>query len=137
MASFHLQITTADGMEFDGQVDRLVVRTTEGDVGIMRGHVDYLAALKDVSEMRITTGNEVRTAALSGGFVSVTKDITRVNATTLEWADEIDVKRAEASAARAQNVIADKSAADTDIRLAEARLKRALVRKSVAGYKSK
>ena len=56
MASFHLQIATADGLVFDGEADRLVVRTTEGDVGILRGHIDYLAALQDVSVLRLTCG---------------------------------------------------------------------------------
>ena len=55
--------------------------------------------------------------------------------TTFEWADEIDADRAEASAQRAKNVLGSKDATQTDIRLAEARLRRALVRKSVASIK--
>ena len=55
--------------------------------------------------------------------------------TTFEWADEIDTDRAEASYQRAQNMLHNKDASDTDIRLAEARLRRALVRKSVASGK--
>ena len=55
--------------------------------------------------------------------------------TTFEWAENIDVKRAEASQDRAQSVLRDKHATDTEIRLAEARLKRALVRKGVASGK--
>ena len=132
MASFHLQITTADGMEFDGQVDRLVVRTTEGDVGILRGHVDYLAALKDVSEMRLTIGSEVRTAAVSGGFVSVTKEITRVNAITLEWADEIDEERAKRARDNAAEFLKTHQQKNREYRLAEMKLKRALNRIRVA-----
>ena len=52
--------------------------------------------------------------------------------TTFEWADKIDLERAERSEKRAQEIIKDKSSSDTDLRLAEARLKRALIRKSVA-----
>ena len=58
---------------------------------------------------------------------------TSLVATTFEWAEEIDVKRADASYDRAKSVLDDRSATDTEIRLAEARLKRALIRKSVAG----
>ena len=55
--------------------------------------------------------------------------------TTFEWADAIDVARAEASQHRAEDILHNRNATDTDIRLAEARLHRALVRKSVASRK--
>lgn len=136
MTQFPLKIVTPDGMEFAGMVEEVVVRTTTGDMGIQAGHISCVAPLGMGQAMILADGRK-RYAACIGGMVSVTKEEVRIVATTFEWADEIDVKRAEASAARAQNVIADKNAADTDIRLAEARLKRALVRKSVAGYKPK
>lgn len=132
MASFHLQITTADGLSFDGQADRLIVRTTEGDVGILHGHVDYLAALKDVSELRLTANGNTRIAAVSGGFVSVSKDITRVNAITLEWSDEIDKERAERAREAAQAALKERKQQDMDYRLAEIKLKRAVNRIRVA-----
>ena len=52
--------------------------------------------------------------------------------TTFEWADKIDEDRADKSLHRAEAVLQKKDASDTEIRLAEARLKRALIRKSVA-----
>lgn len=132
MASFHLQIATADGLIYDGAADRLVVRTTEGDVGILRGHVDYLAALKDVSELKLTAEGKTRVAAISGGFVSVTKELTTVNAITLEWADEIDRDRAKRAKEAAQAALAGRKQKDLDYRLAELKLKRAINRIRVA-----
>jgi F-type H+-transporting ATPase subunit epsilon len=55
--------------------------------------------------------------------------------TTFEWADEIDVARADRSHNRAQATLQDKNATKSDLVLAEARLKRALVRRSVAARK--
>ena len=52
-----------------------------------------------------------------------------------EWADEIDADRAASSMKRAQKILAKKDASDTELRLAEARLKRALIRRSVAQSK--
>ena len=52
---------------------------------------------------------------------------------TLE--DAKDIARAEASAQRAKAVLDNKNAPNTDIRMAEARLKRALIRKNVASHK--
>ena len=34
MSTFHLKVLTVDRVFFDGEVDRIVVRTTQGDVGI-------------------------------------------------------------------------------------------------------
>jgi F-type H+-transporting ATPase subunit epsilon len=53
--------------------------------------------------------------------------------TTFEWADQIDVDRARKSLKRAEGILARKDASATEIRLAEARLKRALIRTNVAG----
>ena len=132
MASFHLQIATADGLVFDGEADRLVVRTTEGDVGILRGHIDYLAALQDVSVLRLTCGGETRVAAVSGGFVSVSRELTLVNAITLEWSDQIDKARAQSAKDQAQAALRERKQKDQEYRMLEMKLKRALNRIRVA-----
>ena len=66
------------------------------------------------------------------GLLSVLKGQTRLVATTWEWADEIDVPRAEAARARAEEQLARKDLDDRELELARARLRRALVRTSVA-----
>ena len=55
--------------------------------------------------------------------------------TTFEWAESIDVARAEASRERAEKKLKEKNISQTEIRMAEARLKRALIRTSVASDK--
>ena len=45
MKSFSLKIATPDELVFDGEVESLLVRTTEGDVEILAGHADFLSAL--------------------------------------------------------------------------------------------
>ena len=73
-----------------------------------------------------------RYAACIGGMVSVVNGVVTLVPTTFEWAEDIDSKRAERSAERASQTLAHKTASDVDMRMAEARLKRALVRSSVA-----
>lgn len=131
MKPFSLNIVTPDGTEFEGQVEEVVVRTTSGDLGIQAGHANCVAPL-GMGQALILADGVKRYAACIGGMVSVMNGTVRIVATTFEWADEIDVDRAEASAQRAQKVLSDKTATDTDIRMAEARLKRALVRQGVA-----
>ncbi len=56
-------------------------------------------------------------------------------ATTFEWADAIDAERAARSKVRAEEILAQKNLDKRDMELAEARLRRALVRSSVAARK--
>ncbi len=53
MNTFHLQIVTPDGLMFDGDAEKLLVRTTEGDVGIMSGHCDYVTPVDTLSLIHI------------------------------------------------------------------------------------
>ena len=134
MNSFPLKIVTPDGLEFDGLAEEVVVRTTTGDLGILAGHINCVAPL-GMGRATIITEGRKRYAACIGGLISVSNGSVNLVPTTFEWAEEIDAARAEASFQRAQNVLQDKSASQTDIRLARARLHRALVRKSVASDK--
>lgn len=134
MNSFPLKIVTPDGLQFDGTAEELIVRTTSGDLGILAGHINCVAPL-GMGQALVLSNGQKRYAACIGGMVSVVNGQVTLVPTTFEWADKINVSRAEASEQRANAVLKDKNATDTEIRLAEARLKRALVRKSVAGQK--
>ena len=134
MTPFHLKIVTPDGLIYDGEAEELIVRTTGGDVAILARHINYVAAL-GMGRAIVVSGGNHRTAACIGGMLSVVNGEVTLVPTTFEWSDKIDVERAEASYKRADKVLHDSKATDTDIALAEARLHRALVRKSVASYK--
>ena len=131
MTSFPLKIVTPDGLRFDGQAEELIVRTTTGDLGILAGHINCVAPLGMGRAMIVSEGVK-RYAACIGGMISVVDGTVSLVPTTFEWAEEIDAERAQRSAQRAQAVLDNKTAADTDVVLAKARLRRALVRKSVA-----
>lgn len=131
MKSFPLTIVTPDGLLFDGPAEEVVVRTTGGDMAILAGHVSCVASL-GMGRATVVSQGKKRHAACIGGLLSVVNGQVRLVPTTFEWADAIDAERAEASAQRAKTVLSGKDASDMDLKLAEARLKRALVRKSVA-----
>ena len=131
MTPFPLKIVTPDGLLFDGEAEEILVRTTSGDAAILAGHINYVAPLGMGRAVVISGGNR-RTAACIGGMLSVVDGAVTLVPTTFEWAESIDLSRAEASLQRADKVLHDKASSDTDLRLAEARLRRALVRKIVA-----
>jgi F-type H+-transporting ATPase subunit epsilon len=131
MTPFPLRIVTPDGLEFEGQVEELIVRTTTGDLGILAGHTNCVAPLGMGRATVILDGSR-RYAACIGGMVSVVNGNVTLVPTTFEWAEDIDLPRANRSYDKAQQVIHDKEASPADIKLAEARLRRALIRKNVA-----
>lgn len=131
MTPFALKIVTPDGVKYDGLVEELVVRTTTGDLGIQARHANCVAPLGMGEAMIIVDGNR-RYGACIGGMVTVMEGEARVVATTFEWADEIDLPRAENAELRARNALSDKTLGSADIKMAEARLRRALIRKGVA-----
>lgn len=134
MTAFQLKIVTPDGLEYEGQAEEVVVRTTTGDMGILAGHINCVAPLGMGRATFIIEGQR-KYAACIGGILSVHNGQVTLVPTTFEWAEEIDAERADRAAKRAQSVIAGKSASDAEVALAEAKLKRALVRKAVAAYK--
>ena len=134
MNSFSLKIVTPDGLFYDGNAEELIVRTTAGDLGLLAGHVNCVAAL-GMGRATVVIDGQKRYAACIGGMVSMVGGAVTLVPTTFEWADNIDVARAERSEARANQILKDKDASSTEIRMAEARLKRALIRKSVANFK--
>jgi len=135
MMPFKLKIVTPDGLFFDGEAEQLIVRTSTGDIGIMARHMNYVAPL-GMGRAVVISGGQRRYAACIGGMVTVMNGEVTLVPTTFEWAEDIDVARAEASHERGSKVLSAGDSTAADIKLAEARIRRALVRKSVAGSRS-
>jgi len=128
MATFHLQIVTPDSMVYDGEAEKIIVRTVGGDVCILARHIDYAAPL-GTGEARVTDAEgNTRTAACCGGMLGVSAGEVRVMATTFEWAEDIDLARAEHAQQEAEQKLASLQRGDRDYEVAQAKLKRALAR---------
>ena len=130
MSSFPLTIVTPDGVQFKGEAEELIVRTMSGDMGVLAGHENIVCPL-GMGQAVLKVDGEKRTAACIGGILTVLGGNVNLVPTTFEWADKIDLSRAEQAEKRARAEI-DAAGSDAELRLAEARLKRALVRQSVA-----
>ena len=130
--TFPLKIVTPDGLIFDGQAEKLIVRTTTGDVAILARHMNAVFPL-GMGQAIVESEGQRRTAACIGGLLSVINGSVTLVPTTFEWSDQIDAERAERSLNRANAILNKKDANNAEIQLAEARLKRALIRKNVAG----
>ena len=134
MTSFPLKIVTPDGLVYDGPAEEVVVRAITGDMAVMARHINCVVPL-GMGRATVVINGERKHAACIGGMLSVVDGEVNLVPTTFEWAESIDAARAAASQQRAEAVLNNQDASDTDIRLAKARLHRALVRQSVASDK--
>ena len=135
MSTFPLKIVTPDGLIYDGEAEKIIVRTREGDMAVMARHINCVAPLGMGRATVVDADGNRRYAACIGGMLAVQNGEVSLVPTTFEWAESIDEARAQLSLERAEKVLNNKDASAADIQLAEARLHRALVRKSVASYK--
>ena len=131
MTSFPLKIVTPDGLLYDGPAEMVIVRTITGDMAFLARHINCVAPL-GMGVATVVIDGQKRHAACIGGMITVVNGTVSLVPTTFEWAETIDVARAESAKARAEGIIHKSDATDDEIRLAQARLDRALVRKSAA-----
>ena len=124
--NFALKIITPDRSFFEGEVQMVEFNTTEGEIGIYKGHIPMTVIISP-GILAITQGEEVKEAALHAGFAQITQDGVTILAEVVEWPDEIDVARAEAAKDRAQERLQSKTP-ETDIARAETALHRAMAR---------
>ncbi|MDO5325250.1 MAG: ATP synthase F1 subunit epsilon [Clostridia bacterium] len=133
MSTFHLQIVTPDRIAYDGEAEKIIVRTINGDVCILPHHIDYAVPLA-IGEAKVTDGEgKTRSAACNGGMLSVHDNQVKVIAITYEWEDDIDLERAQRAESSAQEMLHSMKREDRDFKVAEARLKRAMTRIRVKG----
>ncbi len=127
MNRLYLKVVTPDKLFFEGEIDMLVARTIEGDVGILLNH-SPLVTILDIGRLVIKDGDERKIAACAGGYIDVRNNNITVVSDACEWEEEIDINRAERAKERASKRLEDK---DTDTFKAELALKKAINRINV------
>lgn len=110
--------------------DSVVATTVDGQVGILHGHIPFVAVLQP-GELVVRSGEQESYLAVSGGFLRVTARGVTVLADACEYAEKIDVERAEQARRRAEALLAA-GAPDTDAAAVEAALRRSVARLRVA-----
>lgn len=135
MTPFKLKIITPEKTFFDGETEQVTVRTTEGDIGILARHENFVANLPS-GPMKVKIDGEFRIAAVSDGVIKVSRDKTIIIVTAVEWADEIDVEWAKRSEKEARERM-EQHKGDVEFQYAELKLKRALNRISVSSLAKK
>lgn len=130
MAKLMLEIVTPDKMFYKDEAEMVIVRGSEGEMGILFDHEPFVTPL-DIGTIRIKNNGQFKIAALSQGYLQITEEKVVILSDTAEWPEEIDVERAEKARERAEKRLQQKTP-DLDILRAEIALKKAAARLGVA-----
>ncbi|SCG81865.1 ATP synthase epsilon chain ATP synthase F1 sector epsilon subunit [Proteiniborus sp. DW1] len=132
MAGFMLEIVTPDRKFFEEEVDMVIVRGVEGDLGILKGRAPLVTPL-DIGKIKIKQDGKIRIAAIAGGYVEVGNEKTTIISDAAEWPEEIDIDRAKGAKQRAEERL--KRRDNIDVARAEIALRKAVNRIRVAEEK--
>lgn len=131
-----LRVVTPSRLLLDEEVDEITGPGASGEFGVLPSHISFLSLLEP-GEMSYKQGTAKRYLAVSGGYAEVLDNVMTVLVPAAEFAVEIDMARAQQAKERAEKRIRDLSHGEKDFDLAEAALRRALVRLQVAGKEAR
>jgi len=129
-----LDIVTPDKLAYSADVTMVIARATDGDLGVLPGHVPLIAALQ-IWPLRVFVEGVEKLISLCGGFIEVQPDKVTILAGCAELPEEIDVTRAEQAKHRAEERLAAHDG-HIDLTRAHAALTRAITRLKVGNTKS-
>jgi len=118
---FLLSIVTPEKEFLKAEINSLVVPGTEGYLGILSHHAPLITALKPGKIQFRDAQDKVSILAVSGGFLEVSNNEATLLADAVEFADQIDVERAQAAYEREKNRLISAGRGETDIDLPSVR----------------
>ena len=121
--SLHVELVAADRVVWSGEATMVIARSTDGDVGVLRGHAPLLAVLVPSAVQVRTVDDEDWVAVVDGGFLSVANDHVSILSGHAQMSHEIDLEQARRDLERARSAGADTEQTEDEVRLAEARIR--------------
>ena len=128
---FGVEIITPDRIFYKGEATMIEFNTAAGEIGVYKNHIPLTTVLAPGIVTIHRDGEDKVIAAVHSGFAEVLPEKVTLLAEIAEWPDEIDVARAQAAKARAEERLANKTE-DLDIKRVELALRKALVRIDIA-----
>lgn len=129
MKSFTFKIISSDGKLYTEKVEELIVETTEGTIGILAGHASLVAELT-ISLLKVKNGDTTNVFAITGGFLSVNKNVATIVTEAFENSKDIDESRALDAKTKAEQLIKslDFKKDSDEMKIAQMALNRAINR---------
>jgi F-type H+-transporting ATPase subunit epsilon len=127
-----LDIVTPHGRVLSEDVDEVATTGSEGEFGVLPGHVNFVTTLK-ICMLSYRIGTETKHAFINSGYAEVKPDQVVILADSAELSEEIDLQRALEARERAEERLRQQD--KIDIGRATAALERATIRIQVADRK--
>ena len=91
MALFNLEIVTPLKVAYKEEVNMIIARTVEGDIGVLSGHAPLVTELA-IGEMVIKKEESEQRYFIAGGFLEISKDKVVILADKAMKAEDINVE---------------------------------------------
>ena len=136
-AAFRVDVVSPERVLYSGEATQVITRTLGGgEIAFMPGHVSFLGALVENHTRVYQADGKILDVAVHGGFVEVSNNVVTILSDGAELASEIDIERARAAKARAEEQMRTEHDAEVeaDLRRAHARLTAAGGLTGIAGH---
>lgn len=130
MATFKIKVVTYEEKVLEQEAEFVLIRTTEGDMGILPNHSPFIAGLS-TGEMKIRLNGKEEKYFVSEGLLEISNNVVTIIATEAIPADQLDVERAKKEVEELKAKLA-KMQEDKDILLTQKNLHKALMKVQVA-----
>ena len=127
--TLQVELVSPESVAYSGEAKTVVARVATGDIAFLTGHIPFIGILQTHPVRVIQEDGSELSIAVASGFVEVSDDKVTILSDVCELPDEIDVPRAQAAKARAEEALK----ADPEDVEAKAALARAETRLTVAG----
>jgi F-type H+-transporting ATPase subunit epsilon len=124
-----LEIVTPEKLLLSQKVDFVIVPGSEGDFGVLPGHCLLLAQLR-IGELQYKVGERTEFVSILSGMAEVTPERVTLLADVAEMAEDIDVDRAQAAVARAEERL-ERGGLPSELEEAKIHLEKARLRKKI------
>ncbi len=105
MATFDLEVVSARRLVWEGPAERLIVRTTEGDIGILANHEPMIATLVPCVAEALAADGRGEAFLVDGGFLSVAYNRVSLLSQYVRLGHEISLEEAEHELATVKKVV--------------------------------
>ena len=109
-------VVAPDGQVWQGEAVSVIVRTTEGDIGIMSNHEPVMAAMMPCAAEVVASDGRREIIAVGGGFISVYDNRVSLLSETASLAGEVSPEEADKELAEMQPKVDSAEMTDQDWR---------------------
>ncbi|WP_291256761.1 MULTISPECIES: ATP synthase F1 subunit epsilon [unclassified Fusobacterium] len=130
MATFKIKVVTYEEKVLEQEADFALVRTTEGNMGILPNHSPFIAGLS-TGEMKVRLDGKEDKYFISEGLLEISNNVVTIIANEAIPSDKLDIERAKREVEELKAKLA-KLQEDKDILLTQKNLHKALMKVQVA-----